>query len=203
MSSQLIHDVQARLVAAGLLTPDKADGLYGPNTEAAVALAGGVETLFRPDEALGTGGDPEGTLGPAGKPELPPLGDDCAWLLKAREEVAVTEADHPERVIEYGQGRTSSPETPWCAAFLNWILAQVGIEGTGSLRARSFETWGKPAELEVGAIAVYPSHVAIVSVVDEQGRVWVTGGDQSNRVSQSSMLWYGEPVAYRRPPAVA
>lgn len=32
--------------------------------------------------------------------------------------------------------------TPWCAAFVNAVLAKAGIKGTGSLSAASFARWG-------------------------------------------------------------
>ena len=31
----------------------------------------------------------------------------------------------------------------WCAAFVNWVLANCGIQGTEKLLARSFLNWGK------------------------------------------------------------
>lgn len=32
--------------------------------------------------------------------------------------------------------------TPWCAAFVNAVLAKAGIKGTNSLKAASFARWG-------------------------------------------------------------
>ncbi len=38
-------------------------------------------------------------------------------------------------------------QTAWCAAFVNSSLSQVGLKGTGSLTANSFQKWGKSVDL--------------------------------------------------------
>jgi uncharacterized protein (TIGR02594 family) len=44
--------------------------------------------------------------------------------------------------VETGQGPVDPVHIPWCAAFANAILRRTDVEGTDSLRARSFLTWG-------------------------------------------------------------
>ncbi len=39
-------------------------------------------------------------------------------------------------------------QTAWCAAFVNSSLAQVGLNGTGSLTANSFQNWGQAVDLK-------------------------------------------------------
>ncbi len=39
-------------------------------------------------------------------------------------------------------------QTAWCAAFVNSSLAQVGLKGTGSLTANSFQNWGQAVDLK-------------------------------------------------------
>ncbi len=39
-------------------------------------------------------------------------------------------------------------QTAWCAAFVNSSLAQVGLKGTGSLTANSFQNWGQAVDLD-------------------------------------------------------
>ncbi|WP_320188231.1 phage tail length tape measure family protein [Agrobacterium rosae] len=38
-------------------------------------------------------------------------------------------------------------QTAWCAAFVNSSLSQVGLKGSGSLTANSFQSWGKSVDL--------------------------------------------------------
>ena len=87
-------------------------------------------------------------------------------------------------------------ETPWCAAFIGSILAEVGLQGTGKLNARSYLDWGQPVQLHdvrPGDIAVFSrgdpngwqGHVAIV-VRFEGSRVIVRGGNQGNKVTDAA-----------------
>lgn len=41
-----------------------------------------------------------------------------------------------------GHSWVQDDETPWCAAFVNMVLASLGLPHTGSLRARSYESYG-------------------------------------------------------------
>jgi len=38
--------------------------------------------------------------------------------------------------------RATDDETPWCAAFANWVLMEAGIARTESAAALSFAKWG-------------------------------------------------------------
>lgn len=78
---------------------------------------------------------------------------DPPWLRTAAGELGVREAagavDHP-RVLQYLQScerlpaaLRASDATPWCSAFVNWCMEQVGIEGTNSAWARDWLHWGK------------------------------------------------------------
>lgn len=81
--------------------------------------------------------------------------------------------------------------TAWCAAFVNATLNQAGLEGTNSLAARSFESWGQPTETpRPGDLAVFKrgdedwmGHVGFFHGFDDSGNVLVLGGNQSNSVS--------------------
>ena len=46
------------------------------------------------------------------------------------------------KMLRYVGIRWGGDETPWCAAFVNWVLARSGLEGTDSGMARSFSKWG-------------------------------------------------------------
>lgn len=82
--------------------------------------------------------------------------------------------------------------TAWCAAFLNSVLGQAGIKGTGSLAAQSFLNFGKPVDRPTkGDIVVFErgnrgsglGHVGIVVGINSNGTLQVLGGNQSNSAS--------------------
>ena len=91
----------------------------------------------------------------------------------------------------------SDDATPWCAAFVNWVLEEAGEAGTGAANARSYEKWGAPVDRSAakrGDIAVlkrgtsaWQGHVAFIDYffTDASGKqlVRLLGGNQGNRVS--------------------
>lgn len=85
-------------------------------------------------------------------------------------------------------------ETPWCAAFVNGILALADMPTLNTLRARDFEEYGEKCEDEPGAIVVFKSHVGFVP---ESGKC--LGGNQSDGINIGEQHWYGKPIAYRMP----
>ena len=137
------------------------------------------------------------------------------WLLVAMDELAQGVAEvlgerHNARILEYHRHTSlgaADDETPWCASFVNWCLAQCWIKGTNSARARSFETWGQMSGPDVGAVAVLwrgspgaaTGHVGFL-LGHGSGRVILLGGNQGNAVSVTT---YPEDrvVCYRRPTA--
>jgi len=101
------------------------------------------------------------------------------------------------RVVEMfaasGNGWVQDDETPWCAAFVGAVLAQVGLTGTGKLNARSYLDWGDPVDLvdaQRGDIVVFwrgsrdgwQGHVGFYGGVLGND-VLVLGGNQGNAVS--------------------
>jgi uncharacterized protein (TIGR02594 family) len=85
-------------------------------------------------------------------------------------------------------------EVPWCAAFVNSVLASVGLPGTGSLLSRSFDTYGaaiQPNMVVPGDIVriwtespqSWRGHVGI-AVRIEGDRIILRGGNQNNRVGE-------------------
>jgi len=83
-------------------------------------------------------------------------------------------------------------KTAWCAAFVNALEIHQGREGTGSLMARSYLTYGTKVlgEPRKGDIVVLwrvkregpYGHVGYVEKVDDN-YVYIYGGNQSNKVS--------------------
>ena len=95
------------------------------------------------------------------------------------------------RIVEY-LGTVDMPsddEIPWCAAFINWIVKSIGLDGTGSALARSFLKWGSETESPLpGDIVVisrgdspYLGHVGLY-LDSNQGVVLIGGGNQFDRV---------------------
>ena len=93
------------------------------------------------------------------------------------------DAGHPE---------IKDDSTPWCAAFANGVLAELGMTGTNSLLARSFLEWGEEVPLEKaprGAIVVFrrgvkpwQGHVGFLNGFTGTS-VSVLGGNQSDQVN--------------------
>jgi uncharacterized protein (TIGR02594 family) len=81
--------------------------------------------------------------------------------------------------------------TLWCARFMNFVLARLGLPGTASDVAKSFASYGKPLhEPEVGAIAVMNrgkggGHVGVVSGFDKDGDPIIISGNYSRRVAEA------------------
>ncbi len=115
------------------------------------------------------------------------------WVRTAALEIGVKEkvgrASNP-RIDEYlGVVGMSRDDTPWCAAFVNWTLAQNKMAGTNAANARSFEKWGKPTEPRFGAITVlkrgnsaWQGHVGFLVKWDDT-YVWLLGGNQGDAVN--------------------
>jgi len=97
---------------------------------------------------------------------------------------------------------------PWCAAWMNMVLHDVGLETTGSLMARSFLAWGKPVagEPKVGDVVVMRrgrnrnnGHVGFFyAFVEHNGvqKIAVLGGNQGKEV-RISYYPITKVIAYR------
>jgi len=98
---------------------------------------------------------------PPPKPvEIKVSASDPPWLAVALGEIGVREIAGPKhnpRIIEYHACtdlRATDDETPWCSSQENWVFQQVGIAGTGSAQARSWEKWGDETKPRRGAVVV-------------------------------------------------
>lgn len=114
---------------------------------------------------------------------------------------------HNKRVLQYfkdiGHSWVKDDETAWCAAFVNWVLLQLGRKGTGLLTARSFLTYGTPTtNPTLGDLVIFwrgaksgpYGHVAFYLSHDKD-YIYVLGGNQSNAVNvarypQNRLLGY-------------
>lgn len=97
--------------------------------------------------------------------------------------------------VAAGASANEADETPWCAAFVGAVLAELGLPNTGRLNARSYLDWGVPvpmAQAMPGDVVVFsrgdPSgwqgHVGFF-VRFEGDRVLCRGGNQGNKVSDA------------------
>ncbi|QDC11288.1 TIGR02594 family protein [Oceanicola sp. D3] len=104
---------------------------------------------------------------------------------------------HNPEVIAFfeasGHGNVRDDETPWCAAFVGAVLAEIGLTGTGKLNARSYLDWGEKVEFSAarpGDVVVlwrgspdgWQGHVAFL-VGFNGDKVILRGGNQGNKVS--------------------
>jgi len=113
------------------------------------------------------------------------------------------------RITEYHEGtnmRGYDDKASWCSSFVNWCLAEAGIEGTGSALARSWLDWGEPLdEPRVGCVAVlyrddpssWKGHVGFFLRIAD-GRIHLLGGNQLEQVREhdypvESVLGYRWP----------
>lgn len=105
-------------------------------------------------------------------------------------------AQHNPAILQMGRlagiNWYTRDEIPWCAVFVNAMLAMIGVPGTNSAMARSFMHWGEPVpvnNIRPGDILVFPrdsagpdaGHVNIVQRV-EGANVYCIGGNQSDMV---------------------
>lgn len=123
------------------------------------------------------------------------------WMEIARSQMGEQEikgSDHNPAILEYLYSTTldgpdrERDETPWCSAFVNWCLEQVGVSGTGSAWARSWLKWGIEADwsnIIPGAIVVLQrgansGHVGFFITSDDE-TITMLGGNQNDQVCEA------------------
>lgn len=84
-------------------------------------------------------------------------GDPIPWLVEAQRWEGKSEVFDQEELTGYLGVNPNDKDggVPWCAYFVNAVMRECGIEGTGSGAAASFENWGSECGVVDGAIAVY------------------------------------------------
>ena len=103
----------------------------------------------------------------------------------------ISGADNNSRIVDYFDSvsyRATDDETPWCAAFVNWVLMTSEVARTKSAAALSFMDWGiKTTKPKYGDIVVFDhgrgrGHVGFF--VSSDGKtVSVLGGNQNDEVN--------------------
>ena len=136
--------------------------------------------------------------------EIPP------WISIARQYEGLMESDDRE-ILEPFLGINPDDKAggqPWCSAFVNSVMKECSIEGTGSNVADSFVGWGMPCELTDNCVAVFgpgtiPGNHAGFVVKD---CIKILGGNQGDMVRENNLKWYLDNktlLGYRWPPGYA
>ncbi len=117
------------------------------------------------------------------------------------------------RITAYHDGTNIAgydDKASWCSSFVNWVLQQAGISGTGSALARSWLVWGEPLQMPVpGCVAVlsredpngWKGHVGFFLRADA-ANVYLLGGNQLGEVREH-FYPLASVLAYRWPSEVA
>ena len=117
---------------------------------------------------------------------------------KAAQYLNYTEATHRQELKELTG--VDPKRTEWCAAFVNAVLEESGIESNNDhkypLTARAFLDWGKKISkenIQPGDIVVFPrgnqgwqGHVGFylkTEIINGQKYYLILGGNQNNKVS--------------------
>ena len=115
--------------------------------------------------------------------------------LQAWGERGIVGAQHNSIILWFfklaGNSWVKDDETPWCAAFVGWVLSQANKPNTASLSARSYLTYGKEIKKPVFGCVVVLWREKIDSVYGHVGffiretadSVYLLGGNQSNEVN--------------------
>jgi uncharacterized protein (TIGR02594 family) len=119
------------------------------------------------------------------------------WMTVARKEIGQREKKGRginSRIKHYyekaGHPYVKDDDVPWCSAFANFVMESSGIRGTHSLAARSWLTWGRKVDPQIGAIVVlkrgteaWQGHVGFITAVTPT-HVKVLGGNQGDMVCE-------------------
>jgi len=124
------------------------------------------------------------------------------WLVIADGYLGVTEIPGPSSngvILQWARDAGgwirqffTNDDIAWCALFANACLEKAGIEGTHSLAAASFVTWGVALDApHLGAILTFTrpggNHVGFY-LGETETHYLVRGGNQSNSVRDAWLL---------------
>lgn len=205
-----VAEIQRALLARGYdLGPAGVDGDAGPKTIAAVTAFQRAAGLV----ADGIAGPlTQKALGSVDVTEKKAEPDEPAWLTLAGDEVGTVEGigkSNNPKVIRYfadaGFSGIKDDAVAWCAALVGAMLHRAGRKPSGSLAARSYESWGVGLKAPIlGCIATkkrgnssWQGHVFFV-VGANRDTVFGLGGNQADAVTVAAFK-RSEITAYRWP----
>lgn len=107
-------------------------------------LGSGIASMMRPAASGGLGGFPAAPGGAAAAGGVSSAVDLASGLFGASEGA---NRGSINSFLKRGGVDIDAAQTAWCAAFVNSSLEQVGVKGSGSLTANSFQNWGSSVNL--------------------------------------------------------
>lgn len=184
-------EIQQRLNIHGFAVT--VDGEFGPKTKAAVKAFQGFMGLpadgeVGPVTAKWLKADPVKVERPSG---------DAPWMKWVEANIGQKEisgSKHNPFIVDlfkYTTYKTSTDETPWCAAFVCAALEKAGYKSTRSAAAASFDKYGTRSDLKYGAILTFHRsggsgrHVTFFHSFDKNGDIIALGGNQSDQLKKS------------------
>lgn len=221
LSRETIRRVQEALRREGF-DPGPVDGLLGPRTTHAVR-----DFQYARRMTAGQGGPLRwpGTVGPStlaalgvGPGRTVERAPEPPWMVEARRVLGKHERTHNGFLRRWlgsdGHALGDPARLPWCGDFVETsVRLALPAEPIpdNPYGARNWMRFGRPCEQVVGAVAVFwrgsrsgwQGHVGFVAGKGS-GRVYVLGGNQSNRVSvvplsTDRLLGYRWPLGYPLP----
>lgn len=103
--------------------------------------------------------------------------------------------------INYNGKEIDPSQFPWCASFIASVLNEAGYEipnGADKLRARKYIKYGTPSDGKIGDLMVFDGHVGIVAKIEDNGDIWIVGGNQGDRIElkkiQERMNYSNDPA---------
>ena len=118
------------------------------------------------------------------------------WMDIAKEEIGVHEIESGDssRIVEYHSVTSlhaMDDDTPWCAAFVCWVLHEAGYDHTHSAWAKNYLKYGDKCDPKYGAIMIFSrghesGHVGFY-VGEDYGTYHILGGNQKNSVCIANM----------------
>ena len=205
-----VAEIQRALLARGYdLGPSGADGDAGPRTIAAITAFQRAAGLVSDGIA---GPKTQAALQKADISERREAPEKPGWLVLAEALNGLKEApgakNNPEVVklfADAGFPGIKTDSTAWCAALIGAVLNRAGHKPSGSLAARSYESWGVGLkEPALGCIATkkrgnsaWQGHVFLV-VGANKDQVFGLGGNQADAVNVAAFK-RSEITAFRWP----
>jgi uncharacterized protein (TIGR02594 family) len=149
-------------------------------------------------------------------PPVLPREQKPVWLVLAEAELGVREFPGGKtnpRIAEFYTatslgGKPEDSATPWCAAFVSWVLEKSGYLSTRKANARSYLHFGEEVtgDPKPGDIVVMwrtdphaaTGHVGFFYALHGEHQLWVLGGNQNNEVGLA-LYGRGRVLGFRRP----
>lgn len=170
-----------------------------------VGMAGSIGLNFI-GQLLGIGGSPAAGTGQSGAVGL------------AQSMLGLSETKDKNTIMEYLRrgGIASDPSIEaWCASFVNSTLAQIGMRGTGSKVANSFQNWGQEIprnDVQAGDVVLETKklpankpggHVGLATGAFTGSTIEMIAGNTKGKVSKYSIPFDDDVVVRRGLPQAA